>query len=98
MPKLMRLKTVEKLLRSLGHADAADRFLEKAAPKAKLSRDFKLRGEDARQIERRIASGEVLMIRRWGKNKLAFRAVDFKYNFQRPEVLERARRARAAVA
>lgn len=89
--RLMRMSTVEKLLRSLGHGEAADSI----AQKARRERDFKLQGKDIRRIERGVAAGKTLQIRRFGERKLAFKEVEVKRGFQHPHILKAAMRAKA---
>ena len=91
MPKLMRLSSVEKLLRRLGHTEAAEAINKKSG----RSKDFKLQGRDIRRIEREMASGKTLQIRRYGERKLAFKEVAVKRGFQHAHILKAAMQAKA---
>ncbi len=93
MPKLVRLATVEKILRQLGYSEAAEKFARPAL--VRPPKDFKLQGRDIRRIEREIAAGKTMQIRRWGERKLAFREVEgIKRRFQHPEILRKAMKAK----
>lgn len=95
MPKMMRLGTVEKLLRRMGYADAAEKL------SGKIGREFKLHRKVVMEVERRMSLGETVALRKGGKgrHKVMFLNTDgFKpYAFQNPVIQRRAQRARHAV-
>ena len=92
MPKMMRLGTVEKLLRRMGYADAAEEL------SGKLGREFKLHQTVVTEVERRMSLGETVALRKGGKgrHKVMFLNTEgFKpYNFQNPAIQRKAVRAR----
>lgn len=96
MPKMMRLGTVERMLRRMGYVDAAEKL------SGKLGREFKLHQKVITEVERRMSLGETVAIRKGGKgrHKVMFLNTEgFKpYNFQRPEILRKALKTQRARA
>lgn len=96
MPKLVRVKTVEKLLRSLGHGTLADSLVRSVAMPLQ---DFKLKPRALRKIEERLANKEIVAVRRCkGSLGVMFLSTEGMkpFNFQRPEVQARAQLANKA--